>query len=254
MQLITAIAAIAATAAIVNAQYANINNYCDFEVYVWPTDGTRNPSSGTPIPPGSNWCEAYQTAGGGVSLKISTSKSLGAITQFEYDVSNSLGPDLWEVWYDGSNINCFKNTCPFWNYNLYIEASNSDCPAGPCPAQTVCPGFYNDPNDNADSFSCKAPANTTMHLCIPDDLLPTSQNSVPIAPVQSSSLVKAEQVQPSSSVLSSVPSPPPSPATTAPPVQVNQAIVETTITVTTTTWVPNRFAARHAHAQRHGHA
>lgn len=251
MQLIATIAAIAATVATVHAQYAIINNYCEFEAYVWPTDGQRNPTSGTPIPPGSDWYEEYQTGGGGVSLKISTSKTLGAITQFEYDVSNSLGENLWTAWYDGSNINCFQSTCPFWNYNLYIEASDPSCAAGPCPAQTVCPGFYNKPDDDADSFSCPMPANVTMHLCIPDHLLPTSQKSVPIGEIQSSPQAKAAsssaaKVQPSTSA--------PSPATTAPPVQINEAIVETTITVTTTTWLRNRFAPRHAHGQHHGHA
>src|SRR5215469_641493 len=171
MQLIATIAAIAATTATVHAQYANINNYCDFEVWVWPTDGKRNPTSGTSIPPGSNWCEEYQTAGGGVSLKISTCQNLDKITQMEYDLSNSLGDGIERVWYDGSNINCERENCPFWNYNLYIEASDPSCAAGPCPAQTACSGFYQKPDDDLDSFSCPMSANTTMHLCIPDHLL-----------------------------------------------------------------------------------
>jgi hypothetical protein len=250
MQLIAAIAAIAATASTVHAQYAKINNYCDFEVYVWPTDLKRNPSSGTAIPPGSNWFEEFHTAGGGVSLKLSTSQSLEFTTQLEYMVDNALGPDLWTVWYDGSNIDCKTNNCPFWNYNLYLEASDPNCPAGPCPAQTACPRFYQKPDDDHCTFSCPMAANTTMHLCVPDHLLPTSDKSVPISVIQSSSPEKAQQssahVKPSSST--------PPPGTTTPPVQINEAIVETTITTTTTTWLRNRHAARHAHAQHHGHA
>jgi hypothetical protein len=255
MQLITAIAAIAVTTATVHAHFANINNYCDFEVYVWPTDGDRNPSSGTPIPPGSNWWEEYRTVstGGGVSLKITTSNNLGPITQFEYTVSNWLGEDHWDIFYDGSNIDCKTTNCPFWEYNLYIGASDESCSAGPCPAKTECPGFYQKPDDDQCTFSCPMSANTTMHLCVPDHLLPTSQKSVPIPPPQPS-LVKAQQSVPAK-VQSSSDQVQPSPSTTTPPpVQINQAIVETTITVTTTTWLRNRFAPRHAHAQHHDHA
>ena len=251
MQLLTTIAAMAATLATVNAQFAHINNYCDFEVYVWPTDGHRNPSSGTPIPPGSNWCEEYQTAGGGVALKITTAQNLDSITIMEYDLNNSLGPDLWTIWYDGSNINCETTNCPFWEHNLYIEASDPNCAAGPCPAKTVCRGFYQLPNDDYDSFSCPMSANTTMHLCLPDHLLPTSQYSVVLGPIQDSSPPEKVKSLASSSTSTSAASP----TTTPPPVvQINEAIVETTITITTTTWL-NRFGARHAHAhQHHGHA
>jgi hypothetical protein len=242
MKVSTTIAALAAAAATVSAQgSAIIVNHCPFDTYVWPVDAERDPQSPTTIPSGGSYSEVYHTPStGGVSLKVSNQNTMTSITQFEYTLAD-------EIFYDGSNINCDTSDCPFWQYNLYIEASEPSCPGRPCPSQTACDGFYQMPND-VDTLACASSADTILHICLPNSELPTSEDSVSIpAGAPSSSAPPAP----------STTSAPPPPTTTAPAQQINEALFTTFVTVTATPGPQHRHRAldahAHAHARRHMH-
>lgn len=257
MRTVNVVATLIAAAATASAQgTAQIVNHCEFETYLWAVDAERNPSSPTIIGPGETYSEQYHTPSyGGVSMKISKSNDLTIVTQLEYTIGDQL-------YYDGSNINCQTANCPFWEYNMYIESSESSCPARPCPAQTACPGFYQQPDDNEDTLACSISSNTILHLCVPQSILPTAGDSVNldisglIGSSGSSSSQSSPAASPAAPAKSSSAAPSPSPkATTTQKPQLNERPVATTFVTVTQTEAAHHRQAReiHAHARRHMH-
>lgn len=139
---------------------AIIKNECDFAVFLRATDANRNAPE--TIEPKSQWGESFHTPlAGGVSLKLATTDSNMAVTQFEYtlDLTQS------KIWYDGSNIDCSGSSCPFYAYGLDLRTSDASCPARQCPVNQVCTGFYNVYNDDINSLSCNYNADIILTLC-----------------------------------------------------------------------------------------
>lgn len=165
MQLINSIATLAVAVSSVNALgSAIINNNCDFNVYLWPVDATRNPGSPLTIASKGSYSEVYHTpASGGVSLKLSKTTSDSLITQLEYTVESYAGSNF--VWYDGSNVDCTGSECPFWSNGMHLATSISSCPTRDCPVDEECTGFYTLYNDDVNSLSCDQSADTILTLC-----------------------------------------------------------------------------------------
>jgi hypothetical protein len=249
MQLITSLAVLATAVGSVQALgNAIIYNKCSYDVYMWATDASRNPSSPVTIPSGGSYSEGYHTpASGGVSLKISKTTSDIKITQFEYTVQPYDGTNF--VWYDGSNVNCQGTDCPFYYEGMYLETSLSSCPTRTCPAgAATCTGFYTLYNDDVNSLSCDDSADTILYLCA------TSAITAPIASVVAavSNAVAAVLPAPSSTYVA-----PSSVSTTAKPsttssakVYINEAVVTTFVTVTKG-HTHSKRAEVHAHARHH---
>jgi hypothetical protein len=249
MQLITSLAVLATAASTAHALgNAIIHNKCPYDVYLWPTDSNRAPTQPQTLASGGTYQEGYQTpSSGGVSIKISKSTSCasGYITQFEYTVAAFSGNNF--LWYDGSNVDCTAENCPFQKDGVFLTTSkgaNSACKECSCPPSTSttqkCDCFYAFDVDDKNSFSCDDNSDTIMYLCATSA---TGSSSPGLAAVVSS--VIAPYVQPATST------PTPSKAVA---VQMNEAPV-TLITVTKNAWHPKntRRALPHAHARRHQH-
>ena len=117
---------------------AVIKNECSFPVYMWAVDAQRN--SPNIIQAKDSYSETYQVpSAGGVSLKLSTTNSDTAVTQFEYTLNLTDS----KIWYDGSHVDCDGSTCPFYAYGLDLSTSDTTCPTRDCPINQVCTGFYN---------------------------------------------------------------------------------------------------------------
>jgi hypothetical protein len=261
MQLITSFAILATAASSVQALgNAIIYNQCSFDVYLWPTDASRSPTTPSVISSGSSYQESYHTpSSGGVSLKLSKTTSPITITQLEYTVQPFDGTNF--VWYDGSNVNCEGSECPFYTEGMYLETSDSSCPTRICTPGEVCTGFYTVFNDDVNSLSCDDTADTILYLCATS---PKSGGSSPVASVVAavSSVVAAvlprststTPVAPTSTSTSVSTSTPPV-STSSSPVYINEAVVTTFLTVTRGFHhtQPSKRAEPHAHARRHQH-
>jgi hypothetical protein len=263
MQLITSLAILATAATSVQALgSAIIHNQCSFDVYLWPTDTTRSPTTPLVISAGNSWNETYHPlASGGVSLKLSKTTSNTIITQLEYTVQPYDGTNF--VWYDGSNVNCDGAECPFYSNGMYLETSDSSCPTRICTPGEVCTGFYTVFDDDENSLSCDDTADTILYLCATS---PSSGGSSPVASVvsavssvvaavvpRSTSTTSVAPTSTSTSVSTSVSTPPAS--STSSPVFINEAVVTTFLTVTKGFHhnQPTKRAELHAHARRHQH-
>jgi Bys1 family protein len=185
MRSIAAFAAFAASVSTVSAQgQAYIKNYCSFPVSLWAVDAQRNPTAPTTLAPGADYTEPYHTPTvGGVSLKLSTGDSLytgNPITQFEYTLLGGF------IWYDGSNVNCNVNDCPFYPYGVFLQTTDSSCPSRVCQPSQKCDGFYNNYNDDWNSLSCQPGASIQMYLCATSASGPAAAPAAP-APASATS-------------------------------------------------------------------
>ncbi|KAF2423475.1 hypothetical protein EJ08DRAFT_446630 [Tothia fuscella] len=245
MQLITSLAVLAAAASTVSALgNAIIYNKCPYDVYVWPTDANRAPTTPTTIKAGGMFSEGYHTpSAGGVSIKISksTSCAAGIITQFEYTVSAYSGKNF--LWYDGSNVDCTADKCPFQADGVFLTTSRGNsgvCKECVCPPSTSttakCDCFYAFDVDDRNSFSCDDAADTMLYLCASSASGSSSPAAVassvasPIAKAATTASVSVSTAAPAVTSSSSV-------------AQINEAPV-TLVTKTRT---------KHAHGRRHHH-
>ena len=235
-------AVIAAAAATVSAQgSAYVYNHCAGDVYLWAVDIERNPQAPTVIPAGGTWSEVYHTLSeGGVSVKIAKNPTDSVITQFEYTLTSG----EWDmIWYDGSNINCVDDptNCPFHGDNLYLGATVDSCPQRYCASQDAqCAGFYNTPDQNTATLSCKPSADTFLHLCLPDEQMPGgSAPPAPPAPASTTAPTSAKEVA------------------AGPAKIIMEAPASTTMvrrTIAQRAPAHEHALAAHAHARRHMHA
>jgi hypothetical protein len=164
MRYLKTLAAVAACVSTVSATgSATIFNYCTFPVSLWAVDAERNPQSPTTIPAGGQYSEQYHSlTTGGVSLKLSLGNSLytgDPITQFEYTLTGGF------IWYDGSNVNCAVNNCPFYSYGVFLDTTDPSCPQRTCLPSQECNGFYNNFNDDWNSLACGPDASIQLYLC-----------------------------------------------------------------------------------------
>jgi hypothetical protein len=230
MQLLATLAAFAVAARTAEAASANIYNHCSFDTYLWAVDASRNPSSPTVIPAGGSYSEPYHSpATGGVSLKLSTTQSMITVTQFEYTLAGGF------IWYDGSNVNCAGDACPFVNQGIYLATSNPSCPTRTCaPGEAPCTGFYTLYNDDINSLSCDPSADISMYLCSNSASAPAAAPAPPAPAAPSPAAVSA----------------PPSIPSAAP-----SKIEMEAIHGMPTTLIPHVFTARavHDHQRRHHH-
>jgi hypothetical protein len=156
-----------------------ISNQCSFDVHIKSQDG----NVGAPEAPLQHlrskgvWWENIRGPIGngadgfpaGTSVKISRNPNdFGkAITQIEYSVGNGA------VWYDGSNIDCHKETCPFYNEGIMIQvpqrltASESNCVSVTCPKGGCADGrdWYDQWFHDLATKNCKNDRTMTVWLC-----------------------------------------------------------------------------------------
>jgi len=172
MKYAATVAALAASIASVSAGTATIKSFCGSPVYLWAVDANRNPQTyDKQLNYGDTYTESYQVLGsGGVSLKLSRSPTLGAgtITQFEYTYQPGT-----MIWYDGSNVNCAGQDCPFYSDGVHMTTSVSSCATRTCAPGVMCDGFYNKFNDDWNSLGCDPSADITMYLCATDGKAPS---------------------------------------------------------------------------------
>jgi hypothetical protein len=241
MQLLSTLAAVSATIATVQAGSAYIYNHCDTDIYVKAIDMERRGGDADTIKAGSTWSETYHTpSSGGVSLKIGTTPACDKITQFEYTLT---GGNWNQIWYDGSDINCIADGCPFADKNLMVGASIDSCPKRYCAAaDPKCTGFYNKPDDDLATLSCNPDADVYIHICLDDDKMPGGANYGQAGPPTPASSSKA----------SSSTTPPPKAYTMeAPGPQTFKKVAHKTAR-SIAERSPEALAA-HAHARRHLH-
>jgi hypothetical protein len=186
MRYIKTLAAFAAGVSTVSATgSAVIFNYCSFPVSLWAVDAERNPQSPTTIPAGGQYSEPYHSlTTGGVSLKLSLGTSLytgDPITQFEYTLTGGF------IWYDGSNVNCNVNNCPFYPYGIFLDTTVSTCPQRTCLPSQKCDGFYNNFNDDWNSLACQPDASIQLYLCSTSAGAPAAPAAAPAPAATSSS-------------------------------------------------------------------
>ncbi|KAF1982613.1 hypothetical protein K402DRAFT_302039, partial [Aulographum hederae CBS 113979] len=139
--------------------FAAIKNKCDFDVHVWSVSADGASSATTISKNGGSYKESYKKPSvGGMSLKLSPSNPMGAVTQFEYTLAD-------QIFYDISDIDCVQNgNCPFYEYGLYLDSAPG-CPNVTCAAGIdKCPEAYNLPDDIRTS-ACQASADLTLYLC-----------------------------------------------------------------------------------------
>lgn len=119
---------------------AIINNNCAYDIWMWSVDQALA-SSAVKISAGSSHSEPARSSceGCGTSMKISTTSSLsaGKQTQFEYSVAGN------QIWYDISFVDCASgndaSNCPGHKDGLSMRTSDSSCTAVNCAAGSYCP-------------------------------------------------------------------------------------------------------------------
>ena len=128
---------------LVNCQgTAYIQNWCNFEVYVWSIADVPNNTINYLAPIIGDFSETYRVNpnGGGITLKIATIPVDSYITQFEYTYHT----DNPNVYYDISNINRY----PFEIWGLALSPSTLStpfCSLISCdPGVALCPDAYNE--------------------------------------------------------------------------------------------------------------
>src|SRR5947209_10549399 len=146
---------------------AFIENWCDFEVYVWSVSNQTNGTINTLAPAIGDYSETYRTSpnGGGISLKIATVPDDSYITQFEYTYRT----DNPFVYYDISNV----NGTPFQAWGLALSPSTPTLSPGiptcgpiSCdPGVALCPEVYNKPTDDYVVQQCDLSVDLTLTLC-----------------------------------------------------------------------------------------
>ncbi|KAF2092247.1 hypothetical protein K490DRAFT_53385 [Saccharata proteae CBS 121410] len=158
---------------------ATVVNNCDSDVHLWTADTQRGQLGPHSLSAnGGDWSEAYYMVGdgdssdGGVSIKLTTDDDCdGAITQFEYTLSESGSPDLW---YDISNVNCKGDSCPFYVGGFYLAAPIAvDCG----PLTLLCDAVYNLFNDDKATHGTDSDEDLTLYLCGKDGSSSTTEVS-----------------------------------------------------------------------------
>jgi hypothetical protein len=151
---------------------AFIENWCDFEVYVWSVADVPNNTINHLAAATGGYSETYRTNpnGGGISLKIATVPVDSNITQFEYTylIDNSY------IYYNISNI----NGTPFQAWGLALSPSTPTLsPCGPIscdPGMALCPGVYNEPTDDYVVQACDLSVDLILTLCPFDTAMVTA--------------------------------------------------------------------------------
>jgi hypothetical protein len=142
---------------------AFIQNWCDFEVYVWSVANVPNYTINYLAPIIGDFSETYRTNpnGGGISLKIATIPNNSYITQFEYTYST----DNPNVYYDISNVNGY----PFEIWGLALSPSTPSapfCSSISCDlGVALCPDAFNEFSDNYAVRACDVSTDLTLTLC-----------------------------------------------------------------------------------------
>jgi hypothetical protein len=149
---------------LVNCQgTAFIQNWCNFEVYVWSIANVTNNTINYLAPITGDFSETYRTNpnGGGISLKIATIPDDLYITQFEYTYHT----DNPNVYYDISNIEGY----PFEIWGLALSPSTPSapfCSSISCdPGVALCPDAYNEYDDDYVVRNCDVSTDLTLTLC-----------------------------------------------------------------------------------------
>jgi hypothetical protein len=142
---------------------AFIQNWCNFEVYVWSVANVPNYTINYLAPIIGDFSETYRTNpdGGGISLKIATIPDDLYITQFEYTYHT----DNPNVYYDISNIEGY----PFEIWGLALSPSTPSaplCSSISCdPGVALCPDAFNKFSDNYAIRNCDVSTDLTLTLC-----------------------------------------------------------------------------------------
>ncbi|KAB8067033.1 hypothetical protein BDV29DRAFT_163899 [Aspergillus leporis] len=123
------------------------------------------------LAPAGSYSEDYRARqnGGGVSVKLSTKRTLQNVTQVEYTQNMTTG----HVFYDFSNIDGY----PFqqWGMAIYpfFKSSRQQprncldncCPVICPPGPGICTAAYNKPNDDFATHACPLATDLNVYLC-----------------------------------------------------------------------------------------
>lgn len=146
------IASVAALAPMVSAVgQARVVNHCDFPVYLWSVGGSVGPK--VTIKPKGMYSEQlhYDSASGGIALKITTGANGlydgSAQTNFAYSLDGNT------VWYDMSDV--FGDA--FSGHTLNVLPSDTTCPH-------ICWG-NGVPPSGSQTRDCQANSDVALNLC-----------------------------------------------------------------------------------------
>jgi hypothetical protein len=202
---------------------AFIENWCNFEVFVWSIADVPNNTINYLAPTNGSFSEIYRTNpnGGGISLKIATIPDDSYITQFEYTY-HTYNPN---ISYDISNVNGY----PFEIWGLALSPSTPsapNCTSIYCdPGVALCPNVYNVPTDDYVMRNCDVSTNLTLTLC-------PSQTTMGTATATTLATVTTTNTE-GSAVLSTLTTAPiPVEPTTMPLSQTTMTTVTETVTAT----------------------
>lgn len=109
-----------------------------------------------PIENGGTYSENWRInpAGGGVSVKVSTTPNIADVLQYEYTLSGST------IFWDLSSINMSLNNL-LSTVGFSVTSENTNCVSDVCAAgDLLCAATYLFPADNKATHGC--PANTQM--------------------------------------------------------------------------------------------
>jgi len=157
------------------------------------------------------------------------------------------------IWYDGSNVNCNVNNCPFYDHGVYMQTTNPSCPSRTCQPSQKCDGFYNLFNDDWNSLSCDPAASIQMYLCATSATGPAAPAiAAPSSPAAASAAAPVIPAPVANAV--QVSSAPPAVSSTAPVYRMEALHVPKAAT----TLLPKikareAGAAAHMHMRRHSH-
>lgn len=128
------------------------------DVYLWTTSSDpgnmKTLSSG-----GGTHSEEWQTNsnGGGISIKLSTTKDENSVLQFEYTVDSDT------LYWDMSSIN-LDSSSEFIKSGFSVKPSDSSCKTATCkPGDTNCAESYQHPDD-VNTLSCSVDAQYIVTL------------------------------------------------------------------------------------------
>jgi hypothetical protein len=146
----TAAFALLAAAGLASASNAVVKNNCNFPVYLWSVGGSVGPEQ--TLNTGQSYSETihYDSASGGVAIKLTTTPNGlydgSPETIFAYSLSGNL------VYYDLSDV--FGDA--FSGHPVDLSPSDTSCPVVDWPNGTPPP---------SGSFACQSGSDLTLTLC-----------------------------------------------------------------------------------------
>ncbi|RAL16760.1 uncharacterized protein BO97DRAFT_402404 [Aspergillus homomorphus CBS 101889] len=142
--------AVASSSSSAKGGRVEIVNNLNHTIYAWSVSNTQGKMQ-TLVPSGGTFTETWRTNpdGGGISIKLSSTKEVSKVLQFEYTAESET------VWWDLSCINMEKNSW-FTTHGFSATPSIESCPSAKCAAgDTNCSEAYQNPDD-VDTLSCSS--------------------------------------------------------------------------------------------------